>query len=80
MSSAFSDRLRKNARHLGRWAERDGLTLRTVLGDMRDLSAFTDATFDVVTSQHVQMNVADKALLYQEARRAMDLVVQGVQQ
>ena len=26
MSSAFSDRLRKNARHLGRWAARSGLT------------------------------------------------------
>ncbi|MDT5024795.1 MAG: hypothetical protein QOE61_1221 [Micromonosporaceae bacterium] len=29
-------------------AARDGLTLRTELGDMRDLSAFTDASFDVV--------------------------------
>jgi SAM-dependent methyltransferase len=29
-------------------AQRDGLTLRTVLGDMRDLSAFADASFDVV--------------------------------
>jgi 23S rRNA (cytosine1962-C5)-methyltransferase len=26
MSSAFADRLRKNARHLGRWAARTGLT------------------------------------------------------
>src|SRR5262250_3337551 len=26
MSSAFADRLRKNARHLGRWAERAGIT------------------------------------------------------
>ena len=29
-------------------AAREGLTLRTVLGDMRDLSAFADNTFDVV--------------------------------
>ena len=32
---------------------------------------FADATFDVVLSQHVQMNVADKARLYQEARRVL---------
>jgi len=29
-------------------AERDGLPLRTVLGDMRDLSAFEDESFDMV--------------------------------
>ncbi|BCJ28292.1 class I SAM-dependent methyltransferase [Actinocatenispora sera] len=29
-------------------ATRDGLAVRTVLGDMRDLSAFPDASFDVV--------------------------------
>jgi SAM-dependent methyltransferase len=29
-------------------AEREGLTIRTVLGDMRDLSGFADETFDVV--------------------------------
>jgi SAM-dependent methyltransferase len=32
---------------------------------------FGAATFDVVTSQHVQMNVADKARLYAEARRVL---------
>jgi len=32
---------------------------------------FADATFQVVFSQHVQMNVADKASLYREARRVM---------
>jgi SAM-dependent methyltransferase len=32
---------------------------------------FADATFDVVVSQHVQMNVADKTRLYQEARRVL---------
>ncbi|ORW33823.1 SAM-dependent methyltransferase [Mycobacterium paraense] len=32
---------------------------------------FADATFDVVLSQHVQMNVADKARLYGEAHRVL---------
>ena len=32
---------------------------------------FADATFDVAISQHVQMNVADKARLYSEARRVL---------
>jgi SAM-dependent methyltransferase len=32
---------------------------------------FADAAFDVVVSQHVQMNVPDKARLYAEARRVL---------
>jgi sarcosine/dimethylglycine N-methyltransferase len=32
---------------------------------------FADATFQVVFSQHVQMNVADKSRLYEEARRVL---------
>ncbi|WP_067816605.1 class I SAM-dependent methyltransferase [Nocardia inohanensis] len=32
---------------------------------------FDDASFDVVLSQHVQMNVADKVGLYREARRVL---------
>jgi SAM-dependent methyltransferase len=32
---------------------------------------FADAAFDVVISQHVQMNVADKARLYAEAHRVL---------
>ncbi len=32
---------------------------------------FTEATFDVIFSQHVQMNVADKTQLYSEARRIL---------
>jgi sarcosine/dimethylglycine N-methyltransferase len=39
-------------------------------GDVTDLP-FADATFQVVISQHVQMNVADKARLYHEARRVL---------
>jgi SAM-dependent methyltransferase len=32
---------------------------------------FADGTFDVIISQHVQMNVADKSRLYAEARRVL---------
>lgn len=39
-------------------------------GDVTDLP-FPDAGFDVVVSQHVQMNVADKDLLYREAYRVL---------
>jgi sarcosine/dimethylglycine N-methyltransferase len=38
--------------------------------DVTDLP-FANATFQVVFSQHVQMNVADKARLYAEARRVL---------
>ncbi|HEX4559948.1 MAG TPA: class I SAM-dependent methyltransferase [Mycobacterium sp.] len=39
-------------------------------GDITDLP-IADATFQVVISQHVQMNVGDKARLYREARRVL---------
>jgi sarcosine/dimethylglycine N-methyltransferase len=39
-------------------------------GDVTELP-FADATFQVVFSQHVQMNVPDKTILYQEARRVL---------
>jgi sarcosine/dimethylglycine N-methyltransferase len=39
-------------------------------GDVTSLP-FPDASFDVVMSQHVQMNVADKGRLYAEARRVL---------
>jgi sarcosine/dimethylglycine N-methyltransferase len=38
--------------------------------DVTDLP-FADATFTLMFSQHVQMNVANKALLYKEARRVL---------
>ncbi len=48
------------------------------LGDMIDVRTadvtalpFEDASFEVVLSQHVQMNVADKRRLYAEARRVL---------
>ena len=39
-------------------------------GDVLDLP-FEDGSFDVVVSQHVQMNIADKARLYAEAFRVL---------
>ena len=38
--------------------------------DVLDLP-FEDASFDVVISQHVQMNIADKGALYAESRRVL---------
>jgi sarcosine/dimethylglycine N-methyltransferase len=46
----------------------DRITVRQA--DVTDLP-FEDAAFTVVISQHVQMNVADKAQLYGEARRVL---------
>jgi sarcosine/dimethylglycine N-methyltransferase len=46
----------------------DRITVRQA--DVTDLP-FEDATFTLMFSQHVQMNVADKALLYGEARRVL---------
>jgi SAM-dependent methyltransferase len=40
-------------------------------GDVTELP-FADASFDLVISQHVQMNVPDKVRLYQEARRVLN--------
>jgi ubiquinone/menaquinone biosynthesis C-methylase UbiE len=56
-----------------RWLNRlagldDRISVRQA--DVTDLP-FEDATFTLVFSQHVQMNVADKALLYEEARRVL---------
>jgi SAM-dependent methyltransferase len=59
----------ETARWLNELTGLDGkITVRQ--GDVTSLP-FADAAFDVVTSQHVQMNVADKARLYAEARRAL---------
>jgi SAM-dependent methyltransferase len=46
----------------------DRITVRQ--GDVTDLP-FEDATFTLMFSQHVQMNVADKSQLYAEARRVL---------
>jgi sarcosine/dimethylglycine N-methyltransferase len=59
----------ETARWLGQLTGLDGkITVRQ--GDVTGLP-FADAAFDVVISQHVQMNVADKARLYAEARRVL---------
>jgi SAM-dependent methyltransferase len=44
--------------------------IEVIEGDVTDLP-LTDASVDVVVSQHVQMNVADKSRLYGEARRVL---------
>ena len=56
----------------------DWLTTATGLSSRIDIRRaevtelpFADGTFDVVISQHVQMNVADKPRLYAEARRVL---------
>ena len=56
-----------------RWLNRlvgldDRISVRQA--DVTDLP-FPDGTFDIAFSQHVQMNVADKARLYSEARRVL---------
>ncbi len=58
---------------IARWLNRlvgldDRISVRQA--DVTDLP-FDDATFTLMFSQHVQMNVADKALLYEEARRVL---------
>ncbi len=49
-----------------------GLTDRidVLEGDITALPV-PDASFDLIVTQHVQMNIADKALLYREARRVL---------
>ena len=52
-------------------AERDGLELRTVLGDMSDLSAFGDAAFDVVFNPVSNLFVPDLAPVWGECFRVL---------
>ncbi|MFD6419069.1 class I SAM-dependent methyltransferase [Streptomyces sp. NPDC060194] len=52
-------------------AERDGLELRTVLGDMRDLGAFGDAVFDVVFQPVSNLFVPDLAAMWRECFRVL---------
>jgi sarcosine/dimethylglycine N-methyltransferase len=58
----------QTARWLNQLAGLDRISVRQA--DVTDLP-FEDATFTLMFSQHVQMNVADKALLYAEARRVL---------
>lgn len=52
-------------------AARDGLELRTVLGDMRDLGAFGDAAFDVVFHPVSNLFVPDPAPVWSECFRVL---------
>lgn len=44
--------------------------IEVIEGDVTELP-MPDADFDLVVSQHVQMNIADKSRLYSEARRVL---------
>ena len=52
-------------------AAREGLALRTVLGDMRDLSAFPDASFDVVFNPVSNVFCPELAPVWRESFRVL---------
>jgi SAM-dependent methyltransferase len=52
-------------------ADRDGLELRTVLGDMRDLSAFADGSFDLVFHPVSNVFCPDLAPVWRECFRVL---------
>lgn len=52
-------------------AERDGLTLAAVEGDMRDLSAFADASFGLIVHPCSNSFVPDVRPVWREAARAL---------
>ena len=52
-------------------AAREGLALRTVLGDMRDLSDFPDASFDLVFHPVSNLFCPDLAPVWREAFRVL---------
>jgi SAM-dependent methyltransferase len=52
-------------------AAREGLTVRTVLGDMRDLSAFGDASFDVVFNPVSNVFCPELAPVWRESFRVL---------
>lgn len=52
-------------------ATRDGLKLRTVLGDMRDLSAFGDASFDVIVNPVSSVFCPDLTPVWEESFRVL---------
>lgn len=52
-------------------AERDGLPLTTVQGDMRDLSVFADASFDLIVHPCSNLFVPDVRPVWQEAHRVL---------
>ncbi len=52
-------------------AERDGLKIRTVQGDMRDLSTFADTTFDTVVHPGSNCVIPDVNPVWREAFRVL---------
>ena len=52
-------------------AAREGLTVRTVLGDMRDLGAFADASFDVVFNPVSNVFCPELAPAWRESARVL---------
>jgi SAM-dependent methyltransferase len=52
-------------------AAREGLSIRTVLGDMRDLTAFADASFDVVFNPVSNVFCPDLAPVWHESFRVL---------
>jgi SAM-dependent methyltransferase len=52
-------------------AAREGLSIRTVLGDMRDLTAFADASFDVVFNPVSNVFCPGLAPVWQESFRVL---------
>ena len=52
-------------------AQRDGLTLHTVQGDMADLSYFADGTFDLIFHPCSNLFVPDVLPVWQEAYRVL---------
>ncbi|MDQ4113478.1 MAG: class I SAM-dependent methyltransferase [Actinomycetota bacterium] len=52
-------------------ASRDGLELRTVLGDMRDLGVFDDASFDVIVNPVSNLFCPDLTPVWQETFRVL---------
>lgn len=52
-------------------AKREGLTLRTVVGDMADLTDFTDATFDLIVNPTSNLFVPDVRPVWREANRVL---------
>jgi SAM-dependent methyltransferase len=52
-------------------ADREGLALRTVLGDMRDLGAFEDACFDLVFHPVSNLFCPDLAPVWRECARVL---------
>lgn len=52
-------------------AEREGLTIRTVLGDMRDLSAFADGSFDLIHHPVSNLFCPDLSPVWRECFRVL---------